>query len=90
MAHSLSAKKRIRQSAKRNAQNRARRAVVKSQIREVKDAIVHGDAAKAKTEALAAVKLLDRESARGLMHKNQAARRKSRLAKKLKAMGAGK
>lgn len=90
MAHSLSAKKRVRQSAKRNAQNRARRAVVKSQLREVKDAMSHGDAAKAKTEVSSAARLLDRESARGLIHKNQAARRKSRLAKKLKSMGAGK
>lgn len=90
MAHSLSAKKRVRQSEKRNAQNRGRRAVIKSQLRDVKDAMTAGDPIKAKAEVAAAVKLLDRESTRGLMHKNEAARRKSRLAKKLNALTAGK
>ena len=86
MAHSLSAKKRIRQAAARNMRNRSRRAEIKSQLRDVTDAMGAGNAASAEAQVKAAVKLLDREANRGLIHPNQAARRKSRLAKKLNAL----
>jgi len=86
VAHSLSAKKRIRQAATRNMRNRARRAELKSQLRDVSDVMGAGDAATAEKQVKAAVQILDRESNRGLIHPNQAARRKSRLAKKLNAL----
>ncbi len=88
MAHSLSAKKRIRQNEKRNARNRAERATIKSQLRKADDALHGPSAAVAEKELRAAIRLLDRSSAKGLIHKNEAARRKSRLSQRLNGMKA--
>ncbi len=91
MAHSISARKRMRQNEKRRILNRARRATLKSAMRRVTDPLLHNDPGKAEANLKSAVKLLDREATRGLIHKNAAARTKSRLAKrirKLKAKGA--
>ncbi len=85
MAHSLSAKKRIRQSLKRRARNRARKESVKQQMKTVLSAITAGDLNKAETEFRTATKRLDQVAAKGTIHKNTAARRRSRLARKLNA-----
>jgi small subunit ribosomal protein S20 len=86
VAHSLSAKKRVRQNQKRRARNQARRSNLKTRLRTVRDALIHGDATTAEAKFREACKLLDREADRGLIHRNAAARRKSRLAQRLNAL----
>ncbi len=85
MAHSLSAKKRIRQSLKRRARNRARKDLIKDQVKSFQSAITSGDFAKAEAELSKTAQRLDRTAAKGTIHKNTAARRRSRLAKRLNA-----
>lgn len=86
MAHSLSAKKRIRQNVKIRSRNRARQSVLRGRIRACRDAIIHGELPAAEERFLATCRVLDREADRGLIHRNAAARRKSRLAKKINAL----
>lgn len=85
MAHSLSAKKRIRQSLKRRARNRARKDLIKDQVKGFQSAIAGGDLSKAETELNKTVQRLDRTAAKGTIHKNTAARRRSRMTKRLNA-----
>ncbi len=88
MAHSLSAKKRIRQNETSRARNRARKAQIKTQVRSLNDAIATKDAGKA-TEALrAAIKKIDQVAAKGAIHKNTASRKKAQLQKQLNTMTA--
>ena len=90
MAHSLSAKKRVRQNLKRRARNRARKEVVKNQLKSFTAALAGGDLAKAETELRLVTKRLDKVAAKGTIHKNTAARKRSRLAKRLNAVRAAK
>jgi small subunit ribosomal protein S20 len=90
VAHSLSAKKRIRQNIKRRARNRARKDVIKDQVKAFTTAIGAGDFAKAEGELRQVVRRLDRTAAKGTIHKNTAARKRSRLAKRLNAAKAVK
>ena len=86
MAHSLSAKKRIRQNIKGRAQNRGRKNVVRQVVRAFNEAVQTGDKGKS-TEALkSAIKTLDKIAATGAIHKNAASRKKSRLQRKLNAL----
>lgn len=89
MAHSLSAKKRVRQNLKRRSRNRARKAQVREQIKGFTTALTAGDLPKAETELRDVVQRLDRVAAKGTIHKNTAARRRSRLTKRLNAAKAG-
>jgi small subunit ribosomal protein S20 len=89
VAHSISAKKRIRQNLKRNARNRARKDQLKTQVKAFTAAITAGDAGKAETELRKVAARLDKIAAKGTIHKNAAARRRSRLAKRLNALKAG-
>ena len=86
MAHSLSAKKRIRQNAKHRARNRARKDLIKMQVRGFTAAIASGDVEKAKTELNLAASRIDKVAAKGTIHKNAAARKRSQLAKKLNVL----
>ena len=86
MAHSNSARKRIRQNAKSNARNRWRKRNVKDGVKSFLDAVHSGDKAKAADAFRAATKRIDQVAAKGTIHKNAAARRKSRLASRLNAM----
>ena len=88
MAHSLSAKKRIRQNAKRRTTNRARKSQVKTQIKRFEAAVNQGDAAAASEEFKLVVKKLDKVASTSTMHKKTAARKKSRLAKRLNSLTA--
>ncbi len=90
MAHSLSAKKRIRQNIKNNARNRWRLRAMRGVIREFLEKIAHGTPAEAVESLNKASKVIDRTAAKGVIHKNQAARRKSRLFKRLKSKSAAK
>ena len=88
MAHSLSAKKRVRQNAKRRLINRDRKREVRVELKKLDSVIAAGDKAAAVTELQKAQQILDRVSTRGGLHKKTAARRKSRLAKKVNALAA--
>lgn len=85
MAHSLSAKKRIRQSIKRRARNRARKEVLKDQVKVYLTALASNDLTKASEELRKTVIRLDKVAAKNTIHKNTAARRRSRLTKRLNA-----
>lgn len=87
MAHSLSAKKRMRQNVKRRGLNRWRKDQVKETVRQFEEAVDSGDKVKATEQLKAVYKQLDKVAAGKTIHKNTAARRKSRLARRLnKAM----
>ena len=83
MAHSLSAKKRIRQNTVRGERNRAHKGAVKTQIRKFADAVRARDLDQAREELRAAVKKLDQTAAKGSLHKRAVSRKKSRLARQL-------
>lgn len=89
MAHSLSAKKRVRQTLKRRARNRARKEVLKDSIKEFNTVLASGDMKAAETELRKVAGRLDRVASKGTIHKNTAARKRSRLAKKLNAVRSG-
>jgi small subunit ribosomal protein S20 len=88
VAHSLSAKKRIRQNAKRRLTNRARKSQLKTQIKRFETAVAGGDVEAAEKQYQLVVKKLDKAAPTSTMHKRTAARKKSRLAKKLNALRA--
>ena len=83
MAHSLSAKKRIRQNKKANARNRARKAEVREASKAVTSAIAEGNLDEAREKLRHADKVLCQTGAKRTIHPNTAARRRSRLAKRL-------
>ncbi len=83
MAHSLSAKKRIRQNVKRRALNRWRKRGYRSAIREYHETILHGSVDDAQSQLTGLYKMLDQVAAKGTIHKNTASRYKSRLANRL-------
>ncbi|HEY4143876.1 MULTISPECIES: 30S ribosomal protein S20 [Pinirhizobacter] len=86
MANIKSAKKRARQSEQRRLRNVSARSMVRSALKKVVKAIEAKDKAAA-TEAYAtATPLMDRYAARGLIHKNKAARHKSRLNAKIREL----
>lgn len=86
MAHSLSAKKRVRQNASRRVRNRARKSMVKTQIKGLEAAISAGDFDKAQEQFKSLTKKLDKISTTSTLHKNTAARMKSRLARRVNAL----
>ena len=90
MAHSLSAKKRVRQNAKRRARNRARKDLIKIEMKAYNATLVGGDMAKAEEQLRKVVQRLDKTAAKGTIHKNTAARRRSRLTRKLNDARAAK
>lgn len=90
MAHSLSAKKRIRQNAKRRSINRARKSQVKTQIKRFENTLADGNLEAATEQYKEVVKKIDRTASTSTLHKKTAARKKSRLAKKLNALKAKK
>ncbi|SMF44075.1 SSU ribosomal protein S20P [Alteromonadaceae bacterium Bs31] len=88
MANSPQAKKRARQNDKRRAHNASLRSMVRTYLKKVVAAIEAGDAEKAKTAYDAAVPVVDRMADKGIIHKNKAARHKSRLNAQIKALAA--
>jgi small subunit ribosomal protein S20 len=87
MPTTKSAKKRLRQSLERRGRNRAARSLLKGQVKKVRDAATSGDVEKAATELRVAAKRLDQAAAAGVLHRNAAARTKSRLSKAIKTAG---
>jgi len=90
VAHSLSAKKRAKQNTKRNTINRARKSRVKTQIKHFESALDSGDVEAASEQYRLVARKLDKTAATSTMHKKTAARKKSRLAKKLNELKAKK
>ena len=86
MPTSKSAKKRLRQNIARRTRHRATRSAVRTQCRKVREAVSGGDAERAEAEFRLAVKKLDRAGARNIIHPNAAARLKSRMSAKIKAL----
>lgn len=78
MPNTRSAKKNLRKSEKRRASNQSVKSALKTFVRSAKQSAGEGDA---EEKLRKAVKNLDKAAERGIIHKNQAARRKSRLAK---------
>jgi small subunit ribosomal protein S20 len=90
VAHSLSAKKRVRQNDKRRARNRHRKTLVRDEVKTYNAAITAGDIGKAETELKKVVVMLDKTAAKRTIHKNAAARKRSRLTRKLNALKTAK
>ena len=87
MANIRSAKKRARQAAVARIQNTAQRSMFRTLIRNVIKAIDAKDKPKAEAAYKDMVPVLDRYAAKGMIHKNKAARHKSRLTERIKALG---
>ncbi len=77
--------KSLRQSRKRAARNRALRTRLRTAIRKSREAVVAGDAQVAQTLVRETSRLLDKAVSKGVIHRNAARRRKSRLARRLVA-----
>lgn len=88
MANSPQAKKRARQNEKARKHNASLRSMGRTYLKKVVNAIEAGNLEAAKTAYAAAIPVLDRIADKGLIHKNKAARHKSRLNTKIKAMAA--
>ena len=86
MANSAQARKRARQSEKRRRQNASRRSMVRTYIKKVQAAIDQHDAEAANAALTAAIPIIDRMAAKGILHKNKAARHKSRLTAAITAL----
>ncbi|MBV2209324.1 MAG: 30S ribosomal protein S20 [Thermomonas sp.] len=88
MANIKSAKKRAKQTVVRNARNVAQRSQLRTAVKKVIKALDASDATAAAEAFAVAQPLLDRFAARGLIHKNKAARHKARLTARIKAIQA--
>lgn len=89
MANTIQAKKRIRQSEKRREHNTSLRSMLRTQIKKVRVAIDAKKLDEAKTAFQIAVPVIDRMAQKNIIHKNTAARYKSRLNKHLKKLALG-
>ena len=87
MPNNAAAEKRMRQEKKRRLRNRMVKSTVKTQITKARQAIANGAGAEADTQEAVrtAISALDRAAKKGVIHPNNAARRKSRLMKRLNA-----
>ena len=86
MANIKTAKKRILVAEKKTARNRMVKSALKTTIKKFETAVAANNAEEAKTLFVGASKALDMAAQKGIVHKNMAARKKSRLAAKLNAM----
>ena len=86
MANSAQAKKRARQNEKRRQHNAGLRSMVRTYIKKVDAALESGDAALAQEAYNSSVPVIDRMADIGIIHKNKAARHKSRLNAQVKAL----
>ena len=89
MPNTLSAKKRVRQNAKRRAINTWRKRRIKTQVKTFLQAVHDQDVKTAEAEFRKTCGLLDRVACSGTIHRNTAARRKSRLSRRLRELKTG-
>ena len=88
MANTPSAKKAVRKITRRTAINKSRRSRVRGFVRKVEEAIASGDKAAAEAALKVAQPELMRGATKGVLHRNTASRKVSRLAKRVKALNA--
>jgi small subunit ribosomal protein S20 len=88
LANTAQAKKRARQAEKHRANNASQRSQLRTEIKKTVKVLASGDAATARATYTAAVPVIDAMARKGLIHKNKAARHKSRLNARLKALAA--
>lgn len=86
MAKSKTPAKRARRAEKRRLINMARKSAMKTAIKKYEAALAEKNVELAKERLIAATSIIDRNAARGIIHRNAAARKKSRLMKKLNAL----
>ena len=86
MANTPSAIKRVRQNDKHRIRNRGRRSRMRTYVREADALIAEGDSQAAAESVRKAISEIDRAMQKGVLHRNNGARRKSRLMKHLAAM----
>ena len=86
MANTAQARKRARQSVERNKHNSSLRSMLRTAIKRVRQAIEAGDKAVAAETLQKATGVIDRVADKHIIHKNKAARHKSRLAAAVKAL----
>jgi len=86
MAHTISAKKRIRQSESRALRNKARTSRMRTFVRKVEEAVRTGDKKSAEAAFKAMMPELHKGVSKGLLHKNTAARKLSRLSARIKSL----
>lgn len=86
MANTAQARKRVRQSERRRLHNASRKTQFRSRLKQVIKAIESGDKDAAKVAYAVAVPLIDKMTKTALVHKNKAARHKSRLNARIQAM----
>ena len=86
MANSAQARKRARQAVQQRARNMSLRSELRTAVKRVKKAVAAGDKAAALQEFQASVGTIDRIADKGIVHKNKAARDKSRLSAAIKAL----
>jgi len=89
VANTSQARKRARQAETHRRRNASQKSATRTMIKRTISAIESGDAQKAEEAYKAAVPLIDRAVTHGLFHKNKAARHKSRMAARIKALKAG-
>lgn len=85
MAHSRTAKKAVRQNLARRGVNRWRLRSMRDAMKDFNDSLLHGSVEQATEHFRKTSQIIDRTAQKGVIHKNQAARRKSRMSAKLKA-----
>ncbi len=83
MANTKSAIKRIKQNHKRRLRNRLFTGRARTFVKNARSSIEEGTAADARTTTIAAIRALDKAAEKGIIHRNNAARRKSRLMRHL-------
>lgn len=89
MAHSRTAQKRVRQNASHRARNRWRLRTMRDAIKDFRTKLAGDNLDEAREAFRACCSIIDRTAQKGVIHKNQAARRKSRLNAALKAKALG-
>ena len=86
MANSAQARKRVRQAERHRQRNASQRSMLRTHVKRVFSALASGDKEAASTAYQAATPVLDQMARKGLIHKNKAARYKSRLNTRIRAL----
>jgi len=87
VARIKSAVKNIRKSRRRNLINRSRRTRLRTQMKKLRELVARKDGTAARKELQATLAVIDRSSSKGIIHRNTAARYKSRLSRQVAALG---
>ncbi|MEW5804648.1 MAG: 30S ribosomal protein S20 [bacterium] len=90
MPEHLSVKKRIRQNKVRNLRNRSRRSALRSTVKKVFTLVTENNPEQAQSALKEAISALDRAALKNIIHKNNAARKKSQLMRKVNALATSK